>query len=275
MEHIIDILTGGNFYPAASVFNPLSAAIAHDVGFKCGVVGGSIVAANVNLSPDYGLITMSELVDTVRRICIQSELPIIVDGDSGYGNALNTQRLIQELEFAGASAVTLEDSILPFQYQNRHSLAALDEHRDKLLAALEARKSSKFSIIARTKMNSSEGFPSLLKRIEAYAQTEVDGICIFGDVQISDLRILNEISSKPLMLISYSASRKDYRSFKAGGVKILLNGHHAFEASVRSMFHAYQDILDHKKRDIAGKDIITLYSKVKKLDVTAKRYMDL
>lgn len=93
--------------------------MAKNAGFKCGVVSGSVIAENVNVLPDYGWITLSELVESVRKICLHSNLPIIVDGDSGYGNALNTQRLVRELDSVGATAVNLEDSLLPFQYQKR------------------------------------------------------------------------------------------------------------------------------------------------------------
>ena len=275
MASIKPILTGDRFHLAASVFHPLSAAMAYDAGFQCGVVGGSVIAANVNVSPDYGLITLSELVESVRRICLHSNLPIIVDGDSGYGNALNTQRLVRELESVGAAAVTLEDSLLPFQYQKRHALSSLEEHRDKLNAALEARKSKEFSVIARTSYQPTEGIPNLLKRIEAYAQTKVDALCIFGDVKQADLRIIRELCDKPIMLISYAASRADYRMYELGGVKVLLNGHHAFEAAVTSMFNTYQSMLLGPKKDLSAKEILTKYANIAKIDDTAKRYMSL
>ena len=275
MASIKSILTGDKFHLAASVFNPLSAVMAYDAGFECGVVGGSVVAANLDICPDYGLITLSELVDCVRRISLNSTLPIIVDGDSGYGNALNTQRLVRELESVGAAAVTLEDSVLPFQYQRRHVLSSLDEHRDKLNAALEARKNNQFSIIARTSYQSAEGTPSLLKRIEAYSQTKVDALCIFGDVKQAELRIIRELSDKPIMLISYGLTRSDYRMCELSGVRVLLNGHHAFEASVIGMFNSYQNALLGKKRDVTAKEILSKYVATSKLDETAKRYMSL
>lgn len=275
MKNIKSILSNDTFQLAASVFSPLSAAIAQDAGFRCGVVGGSVVAAISQNSPDYGLITLTELADQVRRICMHNDLPIIVDGDSGYGNALNTQRLVRELEQAGASAVTLEDSLLPFQYKQRHALSALEEHKDKLLAALAVRKSAEFSIIARTKLQSGESFPNLIKRIEAYSQTGVDAICIFGDAKRSDLRIIKEITNLPIMLISYTANRHEFKHYEYSGVRILLNGHHAFEAAVRGMYHAYQDILTPSNPEISAKDILAKYSSTRAMDEVARKFMSL
>jgi carboxyvinyl-carboxyphosphonate phosphorylmutase len=100
------------FYPA-SVFDPISPRIAESLGFEVGMLAGSVAAAVILGVPDLVLLTLTELGEQVRRITRASSLSLIVDADPGYGNALNAMRTIQELERAGAAALTIEDTFLP------------------------------------------------------------------------------------------------------------------------------------------------------------------
>ena len=106
-ESFKNILQGEECIFPASVFDPISSRMAHDLGFEVGMFAGSIASAVVLGSPDYILLTLSEFAEQSRRICRASDLPLMVDADHGYGNALNVSRTIEELENSGVSAIFL------------------------------------------------------------------------------------------------------------------------------------------------------------------------
>src|SRR5690349_11753611 len=100
----------------ASVYDALSARLAQAAGFNVGLLSGKIASASVVGAPDLNVITLTELAEQARRITRASELSLIVDADHGYGNALNVIRTVEELECAGASMISLEDTALPTSY---------------------------------------------------------------------------------------------------------------------------------------------------------------
>src|ERR671939_283803 len=106
------ILKGDRCYHPASVFDPLSARIAQDLGFEVGMFAGSTASLTVLGAPDLILITLSEFAGQAYRINRAFDLPLLVDADHGYGNALNVMRTVQELETAGVAALTIEDTLL-------------------------------------------------------------------------------------------------------------------------------------------------------------------
>src|ERR1700745_2613975 len=110
------ILKGDRCYPPASVFDPLSARIAQDLGFEVGMFAGSTASLTVLGAPDLILITLSEFAAQAYRINRAFDVPLLVDADHGYGNALNVMRTVQALETAGVSALTIEDTVLPRPY---------------------------------------------------------------------------------------------------------------------------------------------------------------
>ena len=121
----------------ASVFDPISARIATDLGFEFAMLGGSIASHTVLGAPDLAVITLTELADQCRRITRASELSLIVDADNGYGNALSVMRTIEELEVAGVAGMTIEDTILPqrFGHQGQEELIPIEEMTGKLRRA--------------------------------------------------------------------------------------------------------------------------------------------
>src|SRR6476469_8003149 len=107
------ILAGSACVRAGSVYDPISARIAEDLGFELGMFGGSVASLAILGDPDITLITLTELAEQMRRMSRASSLPVVVDADHGYGNALNARRTVQELEAAGAAGLTIEDTLLP------------------------------------------------------------------------------------------------------------------------------------------------------------------
>ena len=137
-----ELLIDGNCYNPATIFNPLSARLAGDVGFKLGIIPGKIVALDYLSEPDLMLLTLSELTDTVRRIAKNTEIPLIVDADNGYGNALNVKRTVENLEDAGASGISIEDTDLPIKFGALKKSDFLDikEASKKIKIAVDSRK---------------------------------------------------------------------------------------------------------------------------------------
>ena len=119
------VLAGPQCLRPASVYDAISMRIAADLGFEVGMLGGSVASLAILGDPDVALITLTELAEQVRRMTRAAPLPVVVDADHGYGNALNVRRTVQELEAAGAAALTIEDTVLP---------QAFGEHKPQLIA---------------------------------------------------------------------------------------------------------------------------------------------
>ena len=110
------LIEGDGCIHPGSVYDPISARIAEDLGFEVGMLGGSIASMAVLGAPDLIVMTLTEFAGQVYRICRADELPLMVDADHGYGNALNVMRTVEELEAAGVSGLTIEDTQLPPPY---------------------------------------------------------------------------------------------------------------------------------------------------------------
>jgi methylisocitrate lyase len=154
----------------------ISARIAAALGFKalfCSDFGCSAVVLGM---PDYGIISLSEMVDQIRAVASISGLPLLGDGGCGYGNALNTFRTVQEYERAGAAGMTLEDQIFPKRCQHLEGKEVVDIHEmvEKIRAALKARSSEEFVISARTDSIQPLGLEEAITRANAYFDAGAD-----------------------------------------------------------------------------------------------------
>ncbi|ANG63394.1 hypothetical protein A8C75_13560 [Marinobacterium aestuarii] len=263
-ERFRGILEASGLERLGSVYSPLTARMARDVGFEYGIVGGSIAAMALLGVPDISLISSTELVDFVRRITQSTSLAIIVDGDGGYGNPLNAMRLVADLEQAGAHAVTLEDTVFPVpQKKCTGPLVDPAQHAVKLKSAVQARKSLSFGIIARTSVLKNESIESVLDRISLYASTGVDAICL---TQVEDINLLKRVSSStdlPLMLINHN--NEDLMSpaeLNENRVRLYLSGHQSFEASLVASYLSYLSQRDNTSlsRVLGAKEIASIYN---------------
>src|ERR1700747_1605343 len=145
------ILSGSACVRPGSVYDAISIRIAEDLAFEVGMFGGSVASLAVLGDPDIALITLSELAEQMRRMSRASFLPVVVDADHGYGNALNVRRTIEELETAGAAGLPLEDTLLPHAFgQGGTQLIPLEEGVGKMKAALDARRDPSLVVIGRT-----------------------------------------------------------------------------------------------------------------------------
>jgi len=182
------ILAGDRCVSMASIFDPISARLAQHLGFEAGLMGGSLVSHVVLGAPDLILITLTELAEQVRRCARVSAVPILVDADHGYGNALNVMRTIRELDDAGASAAMIEDTALPRAYgqQAAAQLLPLDESVAKIRAAVDARGDSDLLVLGRTSAASLVGVDDAIARFRAYEAEGVDALFMPGVRTLAD-----------------------------------------------------------------------------------------
>jgi carboxyvinyl-carboxyphosphonate phosphorylmutase len=201
------ILKGDRCYHPASVFDPLSARIAQDLGFEVGMFAGSTASLTVLGAPDLILITLSEFAGQAYRINRAFDLPLLVDADHGYGNALNVMRTVQELETAGVSALTIEDTVLPRPYGPAgRGLTSIEEGVGRMRAALAARQDPDLVIVGRTVAMGSTSTEDALARAKAYAAAGVDAF------SLSASRTARSSTRRPRRSTSRSSSAVARRS---------------------------------------------------------------
>lgn len=156
--------------------NALFARLVSDHGFECAYVTGAGIA-NMHLGvPDIGLVSVSELVDHVAAICDVTDIPMLVDCDTGFGNAINTRRTIQLVERAGAAGAQLEDQVFPKRcgHFSGKAVIPIDEMVAKIKAAVDARKDDAFQIVARTDAIAVEGVDAALERAHLFIEAGAD-----------------------------------------------------------------------------------------------------
>ena len=165
---------------APGVYDALSALVAEQAGFEALYLSGASIAYTLLGRSDIGLTTVSEVVDTLAHITDRVKVPVIVDADTGFGNALNTQRTVRDLERAGASMIQLEDQTFPKRcgHLDGKTVVPVKEMEGKLRAALDARHSSDTLVLARTDALAIEGFDATLDRAERYLECGVDALFI-------------------------------------------------------------------------------------------------
>jgi 2-methylisocitrate lyase-like PEP mutase family enzyme len=171
-----DRLGSGRILVAPGIFDGLTALIAARAGAEALYLSGASIAYTRFGRPDIGLVTMTEVAETVAAIRDRVDRPVIVDADTGFGNALNVQRTVRLFERMGANALQLEDQTLPKRcgHLAGKTLVSAAEMRGKIRAALDARASDDTLIIARTDAIAVEGIDAALDRAESYAEAGAD-----------------------------------------------------------------------------------------------------
>jgi 2-methylisocitrate lyase-like PEP mutase family enzyme len=169
-------LLAGPAFIAPGCYDALTALLIEQAGFDCAYVSGASIAFTRIGRPDIGLTTLTELADTVANMRERVALPLIVDGDNGFGNALNVQRTVRLLERAGASGIQLEDQTLPKRcgHLDGKTLVSAGEMLGKIRAAQDARRDPDTVIIARTDAVAVDGFEAGLARARLYAEAGAD-----------------------------------------------------------------------------------------------------
>jgi carboxyvinyl-carboxyphosphonate phosphorylmutase len=198
------------------VFDPLSTRIAEDIAYE----SGSLISMAVLGAPDKIVLTLTELVEQIRRMSRACELPLMVDADHGYGNALNVIRTVQELEMAGASALSIEDTLLPaaFGSDGKPQLITEAEAVGKIRAAVDARSDNRMVISGRTNLKATRDTGDAVSRIKAFEAAGVDMIFLVGVDTREQLDTLTDAVNLPFTVaasnpyvqddLDYLASRR-------------------------------------------------------------------
>jgi methylisocitrate lyase len=183
------------------VFDALSARIAEQVGFEAMFQTGYGSSAALLGMPDFGFLNASETVDNARRIIRAVSVPVLVDADTGYGNPLNVWRIVRDLESLGAAGIFLEDQIWPKRcgHMAGKDVISKDDYMPKLKAALEARRSKDFVIVARTDARAPIGLGEAIERGKAYRKAGADVIFVEAPTSIQELKEVADEIDAPLV----------------------------------------------------------------------------
>jgi len=172
------------------VYDALSAKIAVRAGFEVTFITGYSLSATLLGEPDFGLLTQTEVVSAAQRICSVIDIPVIVDADTGYGNAINVIRTVQDLIRAGAGGMFLEDQVWPKRcgHMRGKQVIPLEEQLKKLRAAVEAKGQDDFFIVARTDSRQALGLDEAIKRGIAFKNAGADAVFIEAPESKEEMR---------------------------------------------------------------------------------------
>jgi len=235
-EALRSILTGSALVRPGSVYDATSIRIAEDIGFELGMFGGSVASLAVLGDPDIALITLTELAEQMRRMSRAATLPVLVDADHGYGNAMNVRRTIEELETAGAAGLTIEDTLLPQAFgQAKTQLISLEEGVGKMKAAVDARRDPSLVVIGRTGAVSISSLDDAVVRASAYEATGVDALFFTGIKSRGELEALAAATKLPVVLGGAPEEMIDKDYLLGQRVRIALQGHAPFAAATQAV----------------------------------------
>lgn len=263
-----------------SIFDPISARIAEDLGFEVGMLAGSVASLTVLGDPDLIVLTLSEFAEQAYRICRAGTLPILVDADHGYGNALNVKRTVEELETAGVAGLSIEDTELPrpFACGDKTNLISIEEGVGKMRAAVAGRQDPSLVIAARTSAVSVTGLDDALARIGAYQTTGVDAIFLVGVKQKQELERITKICQLPLILGGAGPDIIDLQYLGSMGVRICLQGHQPFMASIQAVYNTLKALRDGARpaelEGIADKALIDKFSRSESYDRWIEEFLE-
>jgi carboxyvinyl-carboxyphosphonate phosphorylmutase len=235
-EAMRSILSGTSCIRPGSVYDAISIRIAEDLGFELGMFGGSVASLAVLGDPDIALITLTELAEQMRRMSRAASLPVLVDADHGYGNAMNVRRTVEELETAGAAGLTIEDTLLPQAFaQGGTQLIPLQEGVGKMRAALDARGDPALVIMGRTGAVSITSLDDAIARAQAYEACGVDALFFTGIKSRSELEALSAATKLPIVLGGAPEEMTDLGYLASQRVRIALQGHTPFAAATQAV----------------------------------------
>ena len=240
------ILAGDRCVHPASVFDPMSARAAEDLGFEVGMFAGSIASGTVLGAPDLIVLTLTEFAQQIHRICRAGNISLMVDADHGYGNALNVRRTVEELETAGVAAMTIEDTQLPlgFGSAGEGQLISVEEGVGKMKAALSGRQDPSLVIAGRSSALRSGGVEEAIKRAKAYEQAGVDAMFLAGAQTRAEVEAVSAEVKIPLLLGGAGGELADLDFLSKAGVRVALQGHLPFAAAVKAAYDTLKALRD-------------------------------
>lgn len=242
----------GDILLAPGVYDALSALLASEAGAEAVYLSGASVSYTRLGRSDIGLTTMSEVASTLELICDRVDLPVIVDGDNGFGNALNVQRTVRFYERAGAAAIQLEDQAYPKRcgHLAGKTLISSEEMQGKIGAALDARQSQDTLIIARTDAIAVEGFDAALDRAEAYANCGADVLFVEAPRSPDEMaQIVSRLGPRiPLLANMVEGGKtplKTAAELQQIGYKLVIFPGGLVRAQIRATRNYFSSLLEH------------------------------
>lgn len=194
-------ISSGKMVIAPGAYDCITARLIEQAGFPAVYMTGAGTSATLGY-PDYGLVTMSEMVGNASRIAASINLPLISDADTGYGNELNMYRTVREFERAGVTAIHVEDQVFPKKcgHLDNKELVSLEDYLAKIRAAVAARRSRDFLIIARTDSRAMEGFDAAVKRSKAAVEAGADMVFLEAPQTMSEIEQVPKLIKAPCLL---------------------------------------------------------------------------
>jgi len=223
-----ELLAGPGPILAPGVFDGLGARLVEEAGFPAVYMTGFGTAAALLGRPDVGLLTMSEMVENAARIAAACDLPVIADADTGYGNSLNVIRTVQEYERAGVAAIHIEDQVAPKKcgHMEGKQVIPVPEMEGKIRAAVAARRSPDFVIIARTDARAVEGMDSAIERARRYREAGADVLFVEAAESEDEISSVAEKLRDVPLLFNWAEGGKtppiDHATLAALGFKIVI-----------------------------------------------------
>jgi carboxyvinyl-carboxyphosphonate phosphorylmutase len=274
-----EILAGDRAVMASSVFDPMSARVADELGYEVGLMGGSVASFAVLGAPDIVLITLTELAEQARRVCRAGKLAVMVDADHGYGNALNVARTIEELAAAGVAAVTVEDTLLPraFGSGGKTQLIPLEEGVGKMRAAVKAKAASGILVLGRTSAAAITDVDDAVTRLQAYEKAGVDALFVPGLRTRAELDRISAATKLPLILGGIGDALRDPAYLAERRVRVWMAGHFPFAAAVQAMYETGKALRDGAKpselKGVASNDFMAKMTRAGDHDTDAKDFL--
>lgn len=230
---------------APGIYDALSALLAEQAGFEAVFLSGSSIAYTQLAQPDIGLVTMNEVAELCARITDRVELPVLVDVDSGFGNAAHAARTIRVMERAGAAAIQIEDqvAIKPVSNLNSRPLISALEMVGKIKALVDARRSCSTLISARTDSPASEPLSHTLERIGRYCEAGADLVFAEGLTSLDGVRAIVETAGKTPVLFNLLHAGGDISTatqLQESGVSLALFPGNAVLSAAHAMKEAFQ-----------------------------------
>jgi carboxyvinyl-carboxyphosphonate phosphorylmutase len=272
------LLSGNDCIRPASVFDPLSARIAEHLGYELGLFAGSTASLTVLGAPDLVLLTASEFAQQAQRICRSMSIPLLVDADHGYGNALNVSRTIEELATVGVAAATIEDTILPtpFGAGAKSGLISVEEGVGKMRAALAARPDLTFAVVGRTSAPTISNLEDTIVRLRAYEGAGVDALFVVGLRSMAELSAITAATALPLILGNVS-SELESADLAGHRVRICLQGHLPIMAAVQGVYETMKALRDGTPpaqiKNIAPNSLMKTLTRAAQYDEATRKYL--
>jgi carboxyvinyl-carboxyphosphonate phosphorylmutase len=205
-----ELFEAGEMVLAPGCYDALGARLVEEAGFPAAYMTGFGSAASRLGRPDIGLMALPEMVDNARRIAQAVEIPVIADADTGYGNSINVIRTVREYEAAGVAAIHIEDQVMPKKcgHMEGKQVVGAGEMAAKVAAAVAARRSREFLIIARTDARAVEGLDGALRRARMYVEAGADALFVEAPQSVAEIEAVAEAFPDVPLLFNYAEGGK-------------------------------------------------------------------